>query len=300
MLGFLNVLKPAGMTSHDVVARLRKLTGIKQIGHAGTLDPAATGVLPLALGSACRLLRFLGTDKTYVAEFLLGTRTTTDDLEGAVLAQIPVEALVIEQVESALADLVGIQKQIPPAYSAVHHDGKRLYELARMGKLPADVKPRSITVDAIEILEVNIPVLRLRVRCSGGTYIRAIARDLGDKLGVGACLKSLLREKSGPFLLSVARSLEELASLAESGRLLEALIPPEQVLDIDIVNVDRDAARMVASGQNLPLASISLVSKNDDKLCLVMFEHSLIALCAVTQDNKLQPEVVVRNAKSLA
>jgi tRNA pseudouridine55 synthase len=303
MFGFLNVSKPVGITSHDVVAKVRKLVGLKQVGHAGTLDPKAQGVLPIALGCACRLMRFLATDKVYLGEILLGTRTTTDDLEGAIVAQVAVDANVANLLEAAVADLVGTYDQTPPAYSAVHHDGKRLYELARTGRVPETIRSRQVTVDAIDILDVNLPVVRVRIKCSGGTYIRAIARDLGEKLGCGACLKTLIREQSGPFLIADAHSLESLAELAAGDRFTEAVIPPQKVLALELVSVNKDAARLLSMGQYLPIASLSSADKsefNDGKLCLAMFEQSLVAVCSVTQDNELHPEVVVANARTLA
>jgi tRNA pseudouridine55 synthase len=303
MLGFVNVFKPAGMTSHDVVKRLRKLSGIKQVGHAGTLDPKATGVLPIALGKACRLLRFLASDKIYLAEVLLGRRSTTDDMEGEVLDEMPVGEDVPASIESVVAQFVGVQNQVPPAYSAIHHDGKRLYELARTGNLPTDIKARRVEIDVIDILAVELPVLRLRIHCSGGTYIRSIARDLGEKLGCGACLKSLVREQSGPFTLSKTQPLEALVDLADAGRLAEVVIPAQQVLPLCQVEVDQGAARLLAMGQYLPLTSLSGISESDfnsDKLCLAMLEDSIVAVCSVTKDNRLRPEVVLTHAKSLA
>ena len=289
------------MTSHDVVAQLRKMTGVKQIGHAGTLDPMAVGVLPVAIGAACRLLRFLSTDKTYLAEFLLGVATTTDDIEGDILAKAPVEECVIHQLKPALASFIGDQQQKPPAYSAVRYGGKHLYELARSGKTPVDIVERNVTIDSIELTAVELPILRLRIKCSKGTYIRAIARDLGKKLGLGSCLKSLVREKSGPFLIEQAFTLECLSELAANNRLLAALIAPEQILAMSVVTVDRNSAKSLATGQYLSMQTdfpANTINLTDDKLCLVMFEQSLIALCRVTA-NKLHPEVVIRNAKSL-
>jgi tRNA pseudouridine55 synthase len=278
------------------------MTGIKQIGHAGTLDPSATGVLPMALGSACRLLRFLTTDKVYLAEVLLGRRTTTDDLTGDILAELPVGENIDQALQEALLSFVGPQQQMPPAYSAIHHGGKRLYELARAGVTPSDVQPREIKIEAIDLLAMQLPTIQVRIKCSGGTYIRSIARDLGEKLGTGACLQSLIREKSGPFLLDQALSLESLAELAISGRLGEALISPEKVLGLDIVDVDEDKARTLALGQYLPINLLSSSNQNeftDGKLCLVMCQRSLIALCGVTEDKRLHPEVVISHAKSL-
>jgi tRNA pseudouridine55 synthase len=302
LFGFLNIYKPSKLTSHDVVTRLRKMTGVKQIGHAGTLDPMAVGVLPMAIGSATRLLRFLETDKIYIAEVLLGTATTTDDLDGQVLSEKTVDSAVASILPSVVAGFVGEQKQKPPAYSAIHHGGKRLYELAREGNIPDDVPLRDVWVEGIDIVSVELPVVKLRIKCSGGTYIRAIARDLGEKLGFGACLKSLIREKSGPFLLSQAHTLEALDELAQGNRLADAIVPPQAVLKMDIVKVDREKAKILATGQHLPVSSVASMTDDeavDGKLCLVMCENSLIALCQVTKDNRLHPEVVVGHAKSL-
>jgi len=216
---------------------------------------------------------------------------------------VAVDANVANLLEAAVADLVGTYDQTPPAYSAVHHDGKRLYELARTGRVPETIRSRQVTVDAIDILDVNLPVVRVRIKCSGGTYIRAIARDLGEKLGCGACLKTLIREQSGPFLIADAHSLESLAELAAGDRFTEAVIPPQKVLALELVSVNKDAARLLSMGQYLPIASLSSADKsefNDGKLCLAMFEQSLVAVCSVTQDNELHPEVVVANARTLA
>lgn len=289
------------MTSHDVVAQLRKITGLKQVGHAGTLDPMARGVLPVALGSACRLIRFLPTDKIYLADVLLGTVTDTDDVTGKTINEMPVSDILYQKINGQVASFIGKQKQRPPLYSAIHHEGKRLYELARAGMAPDIIKDRDVFIEAIEIVAVERPVLKLRIKCSGGTYIRSIARDLGDKLGCGGCLKALIREKSGPFLLGEAWTLETLAELARVGQLSNASIAPAHVLGIEVVSVDREKAKMLALGQYLSMPSISPLSRRqliDDKLCLVVCEETAIAVCAVTADNRLHPEVVLRNAKS--
>ncbi len=281
-----------------MVARLRTLTGLKQVGHAGTLDRMATGVLPIALGPACRLLRFLTTDKVYLAEILLGTRTDTDDIEGKVLEISETEPCSEEMMRDILAGLVGEQMQMPPLYSAVHHRGKRLYQLARAGKVPEDIQPRRITIDNVQVLDINLPVIKLRINCSGGTYIRAIARDFGDRIELGACLKSLIREKSGPFTLDKSLSLEELADLAKAHKLKKACIDPAEVLSLSVVNLDQEKANRIMMGQFVVLepSNGNLV---DQKHCLVKWEQSLIALCTITSDNELRPEVVIANAKSL-
>jgi tRNA pseudouridine55 synthase len=302
LFGFLNIHKPAAMTSHDVVARIRRLTGIKQVGHAGTLDPMAVGVLPIAVGAACRFLRFLTTDKVYLAEVLVGTRTDTDDLDGAILKEEPLPRDVQERLPAIVASLIGAQKQIPPMYSAIHHGGKRLYELARAGNAPKEVAPRDVTIQSIEILSVELPVVKLRVACSGGTYIRAIARDIGEQLGCGACLKALTREKSGPFLLADAYTLDALSEMAAGARVIDALVPPEKALAMDILEVERTTAESIAMGQYVRISTVpsfANLGAPSGKVCLVMFNNSLIGLCQITEDGRLHPEVVVGHAKSL-
>jgi len=284
--GFLNVFKPAGMTAHDVVARIRELVGIKQVGHGGTLDPLAEGVLPVALGKACRLLRFLPGTKVYLAEILLGRATTTDDIEGEVLWEndkIP----GIEEIRRAIASFVGVSQQTPPLYSAIHHQGQRLYALARAGKSPVDIKARTVTIDQLSILEVILPVVQVRIACSAGTYIRAIARDLGKSLGCGGCLKSLLREQAGPFRLSDALRLEELAKMAAEKNLTAALISPAQALGLHCLNLDKAEARRLSMGQ-----SLALDSEHCDDLLLVTCEGVFVALCRQTETAELKPEVV--------
>jgi len=302
--GFINVLKPSGITSHDVVMRVRKWTKVKQVGHAGTLDPDATGVLPLAIGSACRLLRFLGSDKIYRAEILLGTRTATDDLAGEVLEDKPIDEERIKQLlPETITSLLGKQEQMPPLYSAIHYQGKRLYELARAGKVPDEIKARSVNIEAIDLISVNLPVVELRIKCSGGTYIRSIARDLGEKLGSGACLKSLVREKSGPFKLDQAVPLETLKTLADAGQLQEVIIPPEQVLEINTIAIEQSQAKALIMGQSIFTTAFDRADKNeltDERVCLTAYQGSLIALCRKKEDNKLHPEVVVGNVQSVA
>lgn len=288
MIGFLNINKPAGMTSHDVVMRVRRLLKIKQVGHAGTLDPMATGVLPLAVGKACRLLRFLPTGKVYVAEVLLGTKTTTDDLEGEVIAAraaLPGEEVVARQVQA----IVGTQMQVPPDFSAVKVQGERLYALARRGKMPADVPARQIAVHSVELLDLALPVVRLRIACSGGTYIRSIARDLGERLSCGGCLKSLLREESGLFRLSEAISLDELVDRVGSNLLASVLISPLTALALEKVSLDADEADRLVKGQRVRVIGA-------DGQILATRNNLPVAVCRAIGEGWLQPEVVIIDA----
>lgn len=208
--GFLNIDKAAGMTSHDVVAQLRRLAGQKRVGHGGTLDPAATGVLPIGLGDATRLLEYLVEGKkTYHARIRLGITTTTDDGEGIPTATLTVPSLTVAELEAALAPFVGTLQQIPPIYSAIQVGGQRMYDLARRGQ-QLDVAPRTVEIDRITLLEWSAPDLTVLIECGKGTYIRALARDLGVSLGCGAHLAFLRRTAVGPLRVDQAVSLDQL------------------------------------------------------------------------------------------
>lgn len=208
--GFLNLCKPRGPTSHDVVASVRRVLGIRRVGHAGTLDPLAEGVLPIAIGRATRLIDFLAaTDKEYYAEAELGVQTTTDDAEGEVIMTTSVPPFSATEVDAALERFRGEIEQVPPRYSAVKIGGRRAYELARRGG-EVTAAPRRVTIYHIERRIWTPPVLGFTVRCSRGTYIRALARDLGAYLGVGASLRRLVRIRVGPFHLEEAASVEEI------------------------------------------------------------------------------------------
>jgi tRNA pseudouridine55 synthase len=204
--GVLILDKTAGVTSFDAVALARRRLAIRRIGHAGTLDPDATGVLPLLLGEATKLMAYLtDQDKEYVATLRLGLTTDTGDGSGRVVAEAPVPALDREQVEQACRPFVGRIKQVPPMYSAVHHDGRRLYELAREGREVVR-EPREVVIHAIEVEDVALPHVRLRVVCGKGTYLRTLATDLGTALGCGATVERLARTRVGPFGLDEAVS----------------------------------------------------------------------------------------------
>ncbi len=217
--GFLNLNKPAGMTSHDCVARVRRSLRQKRVGHGGTLDPAATGVLPIALGKATRLLQFLPSAKAYQGTIRFGVTTTTDDLEGEVLTSIPVNTLELESIQEALLQFQGIIQQIPPSYSAIQVQGQRLYKLARAGEA-VEVPARTVEIHKIEILDWRkgeFPELDVAIACGPGTYIRAIARDLGAVLQVGGTLASLTRTESSGFKLEDSLSFPDLETQLEQG-----------------------------------------------------------------------------------
>jgi tRNA pseudouridine55 synthase len=218
MQGFLNLNKPFGLTSHDCVARVRRLLRTKRVGHGGTLDPAATGVLPIALGQATRLLQYLSHSKAYRAKIRFGLTTSTDDLEGEILSQNDASQLTLAQVQPFLAQFQGQIEQIPPAYSAIQVGGKRLYDLARAGQL-VEAPLRVVEVKQIEVLDWHkgpTPELEVAITCGAGTYIRSIARDLGAAVGTGGTLASLIRTASSGFHLPDSLTLEDLAIQIES------------------------------------------------------------------------------------
>lgn len=232
--GVLNIDKKKGFTSHDVVAKLRGMTGQKKIGHTGTLDPDATGVLPVCLGSATKLCDFLTEkDKEYVACIQLGVTTDTQDMTGKLLSTKPVE-VTMAQVETALMGFLGAYEQIPPMYSALKVNGKKLYELAREGK-EVERKARTVHIHGITILKQELPRLTVRVACSKGTYIRTLCHDLGELLGCGAAMAELERIRSGQFTKETAITLEELKSRIEAFKEL----PLEKALEGVLIPTDR-------------------------------------------------------------
>ena len=220
MDGIIIIDKEPGFTSHDVVAKLRGICGQKKIGHTGTLDPAATGVLPVCLGSGTRLCDMLtDTDKEYVAELLLGVETDTQDTTGRVLATREVN-VSREELRAAVFSFAGDYGQVPPMYSALKVNGKKLYELAREGK-EVERKARQVKIHEIEILDCSLPVVKLRVACSKGTYIRTLCADIGARLGCGGTMQSLRRTAAGRFRLEDAVTLERVQEKKDQGRLKE-------------------------------------------------------------------------------
>lgn len=226
--GIINVYKERGFTSHDVVAKLRGIIRQKKIGHTGTLDPEAEGVLPVCLGSATKLCDMLTEKrKEYIAEVQLGIVTDTQDTTGTILEEKEV-TVSEEEVTHVINDFVGDCDQIPPMYSAIKVNGKRLYELARAGK-EVERQPRKIHLYEIEILEMQLPKVKIRVLCSKGTYIRTLCHDIGQALGCGAAMASLLRTRSGQFTLETAHTLTEIESLRDADRLPELVTPVEEM-----------------------------------------------------------------------
>lgn len=251
--GIVNIYKEKGYTSHDVVAVLRKVVGQKKIGHTGTLDPDATGVLPACLGRATKVCELLTDhDKTYEALLLLGKTTDTQDISGEVLEERDPGNLTEEEVRSCIESFIGEYDQIPPMYSALKVNGKKLYELAREGKT-VERKSRKVQIHGIRILEMNLPHVRMEVDCSKGTYIRTLCHDIGEKLQVGGCMEELERTKVGRFLKEDAVTLDEVRQKMEQGEGAELFTPLDQIFaELPAVTVTDAKAWMSYNGNDLP------------------------------------------------
>lgn len=251
--GIVNIYKEKGYTSHDVVAVLRKVVGQKKIGHTGTLDPDATGVLPVCLGRATKVCELLTDhDKTYEALLLLGKTTDTQDISGEVLEEKDPGNLAEEKVRSCIESFIGEYDQIPPMYSALKVNGKKLYELAREGKT-VERKSRKVQINGIRILEMNLPHVRMEVDCSKGTYIRTLCHDIGEKLQVGGCMEELERTKVGRFLKEDAVTLDEVRQKMERGEGAELFTPLDQIfVELPAVTVTDAKAWMSYNGNDLP------------------------------------------------
>lgn len=251
--GIVNIYKEKGYTSHDVVAVLRKVVGQKKIGHTGTLDPDATGVLPVCLGRATKVCELLTDhDKTYEALLLLGKTTDTQDISGEVLEEKDPAHLTEEEVRSCIESFIGEYDQVPPMYSALKVNGKKLYELAREGKT-VERKSRRVQIHGIRIVEMNLPHVRMEVDCSKGTYIRTLCHDIGEKLQVGGCMEELERTKVGRFLKEDAVTLDEVRQKMEQGEGAELFTPLDQIFaELPAVTVTDAKAWMSYNGNDLP------------------------------------------------
>lgn len=262
MFGFLSVYKPVGKTSHDVVAYFRKLLKIKKIGHTGTLDPFAEGVLPICIGNSTRLIEYLPDDKAYLAFVQFGKATDSYDIEGNVIFQSD-KKVAKEDVEQALKKFEGDIEQLPPIYSAIKVNGKKLYEYAREGK-SVEIKPRKVTIYKIELknFDYDNQVAQVYVECSKGTYIRSIANDLGQVLGCGGFLTRLIRTKAGKFLLENSKKMEDFSSkeIVENN-----LIEPISMLNYETYSLNDSEKIDISNGK--PLLNKSI--KNAENLILV-------------------------------
>ncbi|MEL6501883.1 MAG: tRNA pseudouridine(55) synthase TruB, partial [Cyanobacteria bacterium J06623_1] len=262
MFGFVNLNKPAGFTSHDCIAKLRRLLNTRKIGHGGTLDPAATGVLPIAVGKATRLLQFLPNAKAYRAAIRLGVTTTTDDLEGEILSQIDGFQLEEKEICDRLNSFVGTIDQVPPIYSAIKQDGRKLYDMARKGE-KIEVPARKVTISEIKLLNISQSEffeLEVEISCGAGTYIRAIARDLGEQLGVGGTLANLVRTESCGLSLAHSLTFEEIANQLQQQTF--QLVEPSLLLShLNRVTLGEDDARKWCQGQLVDLSQAIAISR---------------------------------------
>ncbi len=284
--------KPAAMTSHDVVQRVRRVLGTRAAGHTGTLDPFATGLLVVLVGRATRLARFVeGQSKTYLATARLGIRTDTDDLTGRVVETSESGGMLDEErVQETLAGFLGTQLQRPPQYSAKHVGGERSYQKARRGEA-VELADVSVTVDRIEMVELLPPLVTFRVVVSAGTYVRAIARDLGERLGVGAHLASLRREAIGALRVEDAVPLDRLSS--------EALVPVRSILrDLPTVELDQAARDAVMHGRAVRgggAAALWAGGQQGGGMVVLMAGNDLVAV-ARTEGEWLHPTVVLETS----
>ena len=245
--GFLNIYKPAGMTSHDVVYKIRKISGIKQVGHTGTLDPFAEGVLPVCLGKATRLIEYLTDDKEYLATVQFGKSTATYDLEGEV-TNISAFKVNENDILTALKNFEGEIEQLPPIYSAIKVNGKKLYDYARKGQ-DVEIKPRKVFIEKIELksFDYENQSAEILIKCSKGTYIRSIAHDLGKITGAYAYLTKLTRTQAGKFIINDAIKLDEI----ENNFSTDMLINPLDVIELPQINVKEEELEKIHNGQFL-------------------------------------------------
>ena len=276
MFGFLNVYKPKGKTSHDVVAILRRVTKIKQIGHTGTLDPFAEGVLPICIGKATRLIEYLNDDKAYIGTVQLGKSTTTYDLEGETV-DVSDKTPDLEEIENELNNFRGDIEQLPPIYSAIKVNGKKLYEYARKGE-EVEIKPRSVNISALKILNYDREnrILELYIKCSKGTYIRSIAHDLGKKLGCFGHLIKLVRVKAGDFEVENSIKLEDLTDIKT---VQKHLIYPLKKLDYQTYELNAKELELVSHGMQI-FARTSL----QNGIVILTNNNKLIAIAEMAND----------------
>jgi tRNA pseudouridine55 synthase len=283
--GFLIIDKPVGLSSHDVVNRVRRILGTKKVGHTGTLDPFATGVLPVAVGEGTKAIQFLDEgQKEYLATIRLGVTTDTLDVTGTVLHECDATSIAQLSLLQSMSVLTGEISQLPPMYSAVKQGGQPLYKLARKG-LEVERQPRRVLIHQFELLLFEPPVAEVRVLCSRGTYVRSLADDLGRLLGCGACLTTLRRSQSGPFRLDTACSLEQLADAVEQGRLAECLVTVEQALiHLQLCEVSIQELQPLRNGV-LPRLSLAGTQPG---LIQLRHERQLLAVAEMTADGQIE------------
>lgn len=266
--GMINVRKEKGYTSHDVVARLRGILHQKKIGHTGTLDPDATGVLPVCLGKGTKLCDMItDREKTYKAIMLLGRTTDTQDVSGRILTESEIN-VTEEEIRRTAESFLGNYMQVPPMYSAIKIDGKKLYELARAGK-EIERRPRHVIIHSLEIQSIQLPFVTMEICCSKGTYIRTLCHDIGEKLGCGACMSELVRTKVGRFALNEAWTLDEIEAMAAQGEdaVRQHMISIEEMLaeDMAVKAADVTADKMLLNGNRLSVDQVECGKLEDEQ-----------------------------------
>ncbi len=283
--GFLVIDKPKGLSSHDVVNKVRRILGTKKVGHTGTLDPFATGVLPVAVGEGTKAIQFLDEGlKEYLATIRFGVTTDTLDITGTVLHEQEASSLSRDLVLHQMAQLTGEISQLPPMYSAIKQGGQPLYKLARKG-IEVERQARQVLIHQFELLSFAPPLAEVRVLCSRGTYVRTLADDLGRLLGCGACLTELRRSKSGPFILDAACSLEQLADAVIQGLQAGMVITPEQAVQhLPLCKVGGEDLQRLRNG----VLPHSLLVEMPFGLIQLCDEEQLVAVAEKCQDGALQ------------
>lgn len=287
MFGFINVNKPSGMTSHDVVSFLRRNLKIKKIGHTGTLDPMANGVLPIAVGDATRLIQYLSDDKEYVATVKFGVSTDTYDKEGEIVST---SDKIVEQAEldDALNQFRGEILQKPPIYSALKKNGKKLYEYAREGK-EVEIEARKVTIEKLDLLSLENNVAKLRVKCSKGTYIRSIAHDLGEVLGCGAHLIGLTRTIAGDFKIENSIELLTIENSENKENFIEN--PLNYFSNLEKVELNENEYLKVSHGMNF--ASNKFTNFNN-QLIILLYCTKIVAVTRIINNKTSLEKVFVK------
>lgn len=281
MNGILNVYKPEGLTSHNVVSFVRRTLNMKRVGHTGTLDPMATGVLPVLVGNATKLSDLIMADeKKYTARVTLGIKTDTEDITGEITEKKEVN-VTLDDIIEATKKFTGEIDQIPPMYSAIKVDGQKLYKLARQG-VEIERKPRKITIYSIDIYDFDGVSFTMDVHCSKGTYIRSLCRDIGDSLGCGATMSELERTMSGIFKKENSYTFEQIEEFVKLGKTEEILMTPDDVLtDFVAVNVNEEFAQKIKNGIRLRPSQLGIKEYQEDQMFRIYEEENLICLLKV-------------------
>lgn len=296
--GFVVIDKPAGITSHDVVSRVRRILGTRKVGHTGTLDPFATGVLPVAVNDGTKAIPFLDEGlKCYEAVMQLGVSTDTLDMTGSVIRQADWRGISQDTIEKVLEQFTGHITQIPPMYSAIKCDGQPLYKLARKGQV-VERKPREVDVYSLELLTVSPPFVGFRVVCSRGTYVRTLADDIGEMLGCGAALKELRRLASGPFQITTSVSLETLEEAARRGSLGALTVSPNAALaHFSEISLSDAGVAHVRHGRSPGLQDVVVASStehNEGAFLRLTWNGDLVAVAQYAFNGDVEPHIILK------